>query len=302
MNMKSLLTTTAIAALSIALAGEALQAMPLQMRDQAPAVGARQSNTYHGPGSSHRGQGGSTAGGGVSSESAPAATTAWMQDQEVMSTRQGRTEIIVRIENISPHDALVFSDGSSQAAGMSHGVYAIHQDGWPVYEPGEWTLPATGLERLAEDGNVRPMQAYLEKHPDVVESGIFYKPLGSDSDGELWPGDVYEFHITANPGEMLSFATMLMQSNDIIYGPVDGRLPLFTSNGILRTGDISGKIGIFDAGTEANEDPLTGPNVGLNQQWLDSGEAEDEAVRDPDDGFPYPAASTIMRITVRAAN
>ncbi len=214
--MKSLLTTTAIAALSIALASEALQAMPLQMRDQAPAVGSRQSNTYHGPGSNARGRGGSTVGGGVSSEAAPAPTADWMRDQEVMSTWIGRTEIIVRIENISPHDALVFSDGSSQAAGMSHGVYAVHPEGWPVYEPGEWTLPATGLERLAEDGNVRPMQAYLEKHPDVVESGIFYKPLGSDTDGELWPGDVYEFHVTANPGEMLSFATMLLQSYDII--------------------------------------------------------------------------------------
>ncbi|HJM60952.1 MAG TPA: hypothetical protein QF813_05635 [Alphaproteobacteria bacterium] len=33
-----------------------------------------------------------------------------------MSKRQARPGIIVRIENISPHDALIFSDDSSQAA------------------------------------------------------------------------------------------------------------------------------------------------------------------------------------------
>ncbi len=184
---------------------------------------------------------------------------------------------------------------------MSHGVYAVHSEGWPVFEPQESALSATGLERLAEDGNVRPMQAYLERHPDVVESGIIYKTLGSERGAELWPGDVYEFHISADPGDKLSFATMLMQSNDVIYGPRDGRLELFSDSGRPISGDVSGEFAVFDAGTEVNEDPLTGPNVGINQQWLNAGDAEDGEVRTPDDGFAWPPASRILRVTLRPA-
>jgi hypothetical protein len=292
--MKGTQITAAGAALAFALATAGADAMPLQYRDQAPAVGARQSNTYFGPGSTHRG-----GGRGRAEEAEPA--QAWMVDQEVMRTRTGSTEFVLRMENISSYDAIVFSDGSSQAAGMSHGVYAVHPDGWPVFEPGEITLAATGLEQLAEDGNVRPMQTYLETHPDVLESGIFYKPVGWDKDGELWPGDAYEFHFTAEPGDKLSFATMLMQSNDIVYGPREGRMELFTADGRPISGDISGEIAPFDAGTEVNEDPLTGPNVGLNQRWLNAGEPEEEEVRRPDDGFAYPPAPKVLRVTLGPA-
>ncbi len=70
-----------------------------------------------------------------------------------------------------------------------------------------------------------------------------------------------------------------MRSNDIIYGPLGGRMRLFTSNGILITGDVTSNLGAFDAGTEVNEDPRTGPNVALNQQWLNAGDAENLEVR-----------------------
>ena len=116
--------------------------------------------------------------------------------------------------------------------------------GWPVYRPGAPTPFVSGLEALAEDGNVRPMQPYLERHPDVAESGIFYKPVGSDTDAELWPGVVFEFRLSADPGEKLSFATMLMQSNDIVYGPRDGRMDLFDADGQPISGDISRALGI----------------------------------------------------------
>ncbi len=269
------------------------EAMPLQFRQGEPAVGARQSNTYHGPGSQARGQGQQS--GRV--EETP--TEPWLRDQEVMRTRTGDTEFVVRIENVSSFDAMIFSDGSSQAAGFSHGVYAVHRAGWPVYQPGKPMPFFSGLEALAEDGNVRPMQPFLERHPDVVESGIFYKPVGSDTDAELWPGVVFEFRVTANPGENLSFAIMLMQSNDIVYGPREGRIALFDADGRPISGDISAMLGIFDAGTELNEDPKTGPNVGLNQSGLNTGIAEQDAVRAPNDGFAYPAPERVLKVTIQ---
>jgi hypothetical protein len=294
------------AALVLAVAAASANAMPLEMRRTEPAVGARQSNTYHGPGSTARGQNQNRAddaqvGGGSEVDVAPASLPVWMRDQEVMSTRTGAVEFVMRIENIAAYDSMVFSDGSSQAAGMSHGVYAVHPEGWPVYEPDEETLPATGLEALAEDGNIRPMQSYLEKHPDVVESGIFYKPVGRDTDAELWPGDVYEVHFTADPGDKLSLATMLMQSNDLIYGPRDGRIELFTDDGRPVQGDITGEFALYDAGTEVNEDPKFGPNVGLNQTRLNQGVAETEPVRPVDDGFAYPDATQVLKVTISRA-
>lgn len=297
--MTTTITRIACGSLILATAAAAVNAMPLQFRETEPAVGARQSNTYHGPGSGARGQGQNTATeSGISSQSSgPIDAPAWKVDQEVMQVRVGSTEFMIRIENIAQYDSMVFSDGSSQAAGMSHGVYAVHPEGWPIYEPGEETLSASGLEGLAEDGNVRPMQAYLERHPDVLESGIFYKPVGWDTDGELWPGDVYEVRFSADPGDKLSIATMLMQSNDLIYGPKGGRLELF-DGGRPLTGDISAMFELYDAGTEVNEDPKFGPNVGLNQSGLNTGETESEPVRLVDDGFDYPAAPEVLRITI----
>lgn len=300
--MKNTIVRFACGSLALATVATAAEAMPLQFRETEPAVGARQSNTYHGPNTSGRGRNEAATSSGISSDSsapaAPVSVPAWKVDQEVMQVRDGATVFTLRMENIAQYDSMIFSDGSSQAAGMSHGVYAVHPEGWPVYEPGEESLSASGLERLAEDGNVRPMQAYLETHPDVLESGIFYKPVGWETDGELWPGEVYVVKFSADPGDKLSIATMLMQSNDLIYGPIDGRLELFDDGGRPISGDISAQFELYDAGTELNEDPKFGPNVGLNQKGLDTGPSESEPVRLVNDGFDYPSAPEVLRITI----
>ena len=57
----------------------------------------------------------------------------------------------------------------------------------------------------------------------------------------------------------------------------------------------------YDAGTEVNEDPKFGPNVGLNQSGLDTGPSEKEPVRLVDDGFDYPSAPEVLRITISPA-
>ncbi len=279
---------TALCALAGAVTADA---MPLQNRQVEPAVGARPSNTYFGPGSQAASR---NVPGSDEVEVAPQ----WMRDQEVMSVRTGAVEFLLRMENIAGYDSLVFSDGTSQAAGFSHGVYAVHESGWPIYRPDSVAVPGSGLEELGEDGNVRPMQHYLETHPDVYESGIFYKPVGWDKDGELWPGDAYEVRFSADPGEKLSITTMLMQSNDIVYGPHGGRLDLFDEDGVPLVGDISAMFGAYDVGTEVNEDPKSGPNVGMNQSGLNSGVAEVVPITAPDDGFDYPPTPEVLKITL----
>lgn len=212
--------------------------------------------------------------------------------------RTGRTTFVIRIENISPRDAMRHGHGRTWAAGMSHGNYAVFRRGAPLFEPGAPAIPGSGLEELAEDGNVRPLQKHLWHHRDVLEGGIFYMPVGASKDEELWPGKAYEFTITADPGDRLSFATMLMQSNDAFYGPADGGIALYDDAGQPISGDISGLVVLWDAGTEVNQEGGFGPDAGMFQSARNTGPAEREPVRPIDDGYYYPPAPEVLRVTV----
>jgi len=232
----------------------------------------------------------------------PETVPQWVREQEVYQKRAGDTLFTVRMENISPPDALAFADGTTQAVGASHGVYAVWREVNPVIQPNDFLDFGTGLEALAEDGNVRPLQAYLRGSPAALETGIFYKPVGASKDEELWPGKVYEFSFTADSGDKLSFVTMLMQSNDLVYAPEDGALELFDAEGRPVTGDISDRIVLYDVGTEVNQDPKTGPDTGMNQDALNSGPMEDDLIRPIDDvegAFPYPPPESVLKVTIR---
>jgi len=212
--------------------------------------------------------------------------------------RTGSTQFVVRIENVSAPDATRNPHGTPYPAGMSHGVYAVYSRGAPIFAPGEPADPDSGLEALAEDGNVRPMQAALWLDPNVVEAGIFYQPVGATKDEELWPGKVYEFSFTANPGDKLSFATMLMQSNDAIYAPEGGGIDLFDEAGRPISGDITDRIALWDAGTEKNQAGGFGPDAGMFQSGQDTGPDETRPVRPMDDGYPYVPATEVLKVTI----
>ncbi len=217
---------------------------------------------------------------------------------DVWRMRLGRTTFKIRIENISPPDAMASGHDRTWAAGMSHGNYAVYRQGAPLFEPGTEAVAGSGLEELAEDGNVRPLQYYLFQHPDVLEGGIFYMPVGAIKDEELWPGKAYEFRVTADPGDKLSFATMLMQSNDAIYAPAGGGLDLFDADGRPISGDVSKRIVLWDAGTEVNQEGGFGPDAGMFQRGQDTGPAESEPVEPIDDGYYYPPAAEVLAVTI----
>jgi len=213
--------------------------------------------------------------------------------------REGDVKFLVRIENISPEDAIDYGDGTTEAAGMSHGVYTVFQGVSPMFVPGRPTPAGNGFEALAEDGNVRPLQAFLASAPGSMESGIFYKPVGAVRDEELWPGKVYEFTVTGDPGDKLAFATMLMQSNDLVYAPEAGYIDLFDADGRPISGDITSRITLLDAGTEINEEPGFAVSAGLSQSSLNEGPAESKPVASVNDGYSYPPANAVLRITVQ---
>ena len=175
---------------------------------------------------------------------------------------------------------------------LAPGAWVAQRGGEPFFTYGQPDRNA-GLEALAEDGNPAGLAASL--HPN---SGIFNTPVGADGPGPLTPGNAYEFTFVARPGDRLSFATMYVQSNDLFLSPGDTGIALFADDGLPISGDITAQIGLWDAGTEVNEEPGVGANQAPRQAGANTGADEVGVVRLVDDGFTYPAVADIVRITV----
>ena len=281
--MKSLTSVMALSVFAGFALASAATAMPIQQRESSPAVGATPSNKYSGAGA-------------VRGEAGRAVKR--MEQTETMMMREGGVLFVVRIENISPDDALKYSDGTTEAAAMSHGAFAVFRDASPFYIPGQPAIPGSGIEEIAEDGNVRPAQAFLEANPKVMESGIFYIPVGASKDSELFKGNAYEFEITGDPGDKLTFAAMLHQSNDLFYGPKTGGIDLFGADGKPISGDVTAQIGLLDSGTEVDQDPKFGPDGGVNEKSLNSGPSESDPVGPAGGEFPYPPVEKVLKVTI----
>ena len=105
------------------------------------------------------------------------------------------------------------------------------------------------------------------------DSGIFDTPIGGSGPGPLLPGGAYEWTFRAMPGDDLSFATMLVQSNDWFLAPAEPGIPLYT-DGRKMTGDVTRYVAIWDAGTEGDGLPGKGPYQAPRQPGPDSGPAD----------------------------
>jgi hypothetical protein len=175
---------------------------------------------------------------------------------------------------------------------LAPGAWVSQRGGEPFFSDGQPDR-GHGLEALAEDGN--PAQLAETLHPN---SGVFTTPVGADGPGPLTPDNAYEFTFVARPGDRLSFATMYVQSNDLFLAPGDTGIALFAADGLPISGDITDQIGLWDAGTEVNEEPGVGANQAPRQAAANTGADEGGVVRLVDDGFTYPAISDIVSITV----
>ena len=164
----------------------------------------------------------------------------------VSLTHDGNTEFTLTIKNVSA--------GASLPTPLAPGVWVIHGSGqMPLFSNGQ--MASDGLEDLAEDGNNSMLATELEDNsgyvspfapgaftvgherifkdgkPSSVEleslaedgdpSGfmnVFTTPAGAGSPAPIFPGESYEFTFEAHRGDKFSFATMLVQSNDLFIG------------------------------------------------------------------------------------
>jgi len=198
----------------------------------------------------------------------------------------------VRVENISTGEQ-VNKSGSKYPFALSPGVYVVSNDDMPLFSIGG--KASDGIELQAEDGNPMTLVEKLGSK-STRQVGAFSKPVGSDMPSPILPGQAFEFEITATEGQKLTLATMFGQSNDLFYAPSKA-IELFRKGEPIN-GDVTDSLGLWDAGTEVNEEPGTGANQGPRQKAPNTGMSENGHVRFVVDEFVYPNTKSVMRVTV----
>jgi hypothetical protein len=218
-----------------------------------------------------------------------------MTDEEMMGEEMmgEETSFLVRIENVGDEAQ------SAMTTPFAPGVWVVHTAADPLFSAGQADR-GQGLEALAEDGDPTALAAAVAGQAGVSTSGAFNTPVGATDPGPLPPGEAYEFTIVAVPGDMLSLATMFVQSNDLFYAPDGAGIALFNSDGTPVSGDVTGQIQLWDAGTEANQEPGVGPDQAPRQAGPDTGPDENGVVQIVSDEFAYPDTSSTILVTITA--
>ena len=178
------------------------------------------------------------------------------------------TTFTVTIANVSAESAF--------ETPLAPGAFLVHTSmetlfGAGIVDRGE------GLEALAEDGSPGMLAETLGALASVSTAGTFANPDGGSEAGPALPGSSYTFSFEATPGDYLSFATMFVQSNDWFFAPDPNGLNLFDGDTPLE-GDITDLVGLWDAGTEVDEEPGEGANQAPRQAGPNSGDAQDAPI------------------------
>jgi hypothetical protein len=205
----------------------------------------------------------------------------------------------VLVENVSLPNLLKLSNGKTASVTLGPVLYVVHTNRGPVFTSGQPDRDE-GLEALAEDGPAAPLAKSLEGKPGIVHVGFADTPVGAGRSRPLRSGEAFEFKVGGKPGERLTIATMLGQSNDLFYAPREEGIALDAS-GEPIAGDITSQILLWDAGTEINEEPGLGLNPPEFQAAPNTGPEEHGVVRpisDVKDRFHYPTVAEVLRVTI----
>lgn len=179
---------------------------------------------------------------------------------------------------------------------LAPGVFLTHTDDGILFESGVADF-GDGLEALAEDGDPSGLAAALGGMSSVFASGAFNTPEGAGGPGPLFPGSAYTFMVSASPGQRLSLATMLVQSNDLFFAPDESGIALFNGDA-PRSGDVTSEFLLWDAGTEVNQAPGFGADQAPRQAGPDTGPEENGVVRVVDNPERYPEVGAVIRVTI----
>lgn len=180
---------------------------------------------------------------------------------------------------------------SGYVSPLAPGVWVIHNRNKVLFEDSK-VDNGSGLEELAEDGDPAVLAEWLAAQG--FQSGVFHTPQGAAGPAPLLPGQSYSFSFDAHQGEYLSFATMLVHTNDLFFAPEQRGIRLFLGNEALE-GTITERIYLWDVGTEKNEYP----GAGIHQPArLNGGIDEHGTVMMVNDGFAYPHVDQVIDVSI----
>jgi hypothetical protein len=142
----------------------------------------------------------------------------------------GRAEYEVTVQNLTAGQP------------MTPPAVAIHRPAISLFEVGE---PANeAIREIAENGNLDPAVALLSNSVHVSDFGAAFGPSGIPP---LLPGETTGITLVSERGaKLVSFAAMLICTNDGFTGIDDVRLPAGVGESVTVYGDA------YDAGTEIN--------------------------------------------------
>ncbi len=197
------------------------------------------------------------------------------------------------------------SGGTPFPAIVTPTVWAVHDDTVSLFEVG---MPASpGLELLAEDGDPAGVLGDLMGMGGVSMSGVVNtSEPPNPAMGPIGPGQAYEFTVTpSGANRFLSFATMIVPSNDTFASLDPGGVALLTAGGATRpaatvAAEIAAALGAWDAGTEGNQAgaagrdmaPTGAPNTGPSNGNGLVREADEDEI------WSIPAAEGLIRVII----
>ena len=208
------------------------------------------------------------------------------------------TKFTIRVENISNPAGMTASNGEKFPFALSPGMFVLSEKSAALFTEGK-AVRKNGLEMQAEDGDPSGLvNSLLAMHHSSNLHGVFNMPVGAMAAGPIRPGDSFEFTVTAMPGMKLFMTQMFGQSNDWFYAPSANGIALFDSKGNPVSGDITGQLYLWDAGTEKDEEIGIGPNQGPRQKGMNIGEAENGVVHRVKDDRWAGRNAEYFRVTV----
>lgn len=206
----------------------------------------------------------------------------------------------VKVENVSMPGTLN-TNRANGTVPLSPGAFAVYSGANPMFMLGHQA--DEGTARIAEDGFPMKKAMDLMNNSMVSMSGTFESAGGADMGPALFAGESATFTITAKPGDKLQMQTMFVQSNDWFYGFGDKGLDLFNGSTPI-SGNVTGKLVLYDAGSEMDTAPGTGPFQKPVQDPMATDVGPDDNVQHitmammRHKEFNIPANASVIKVTV----
>jgi hypothetical protein len=247
----------------------------------------------------------------------------------MVPTAEENIQVLLAFDGTNNMFTLTIHVLPGSATPLSPVAWVVHSEGQkPIFTEGSLDY-GMGLEDLAETGNAGPLSENLEMHSGYVSPiapmlwvvhekddmpiftkdtpdrwqglktlsetgnpGELYNSLmndyntGTAGTGPIFPGQMYSFSFDAKPNQYLSIASMLGNSNDEFFAFVDDGIKIAAGD---DERDITERVMLWDAGTAVNQYPGT-----KTENVVEGG-----IVMMLNDGYPWPAASNVIKITIR---